>query len=78
MPSDLDTRGCVRARLSLSLALDGEAAGPDLFLAALHLGRCSSCRDYAAQVGAITAELRARGRSSREHQAMDYQRGVGQ
>jgi predicted anti-sigma-YlaC factor YlaD len=76
MPSDVDTTRCVRARLSLSLALDGEAAGPDLFLTALHLGRCGSCRDYAAQVGAITAELRAQGRGSRKQKAMDYERGV--
>jgi predicted anti-sigma-YlaC factor YlaD len=77
MPSDVDTIRCVRARLSLSLALDGEAAGSDLLLTALHLGRCGSCRDYAAQVGAITAELRAHGRGSRKQRAMDYQRGAG-
>jgi len=60
MPSDVDTTRCVRARLSLSLALDGEAAGPELYETAMHLGRCGHCREFAARIGAITAELRIR------------------
>ena len=54
-------RECVRARLALSLALDGEAAGTDLYRTALHVGGCDSCREFVAQVASITAQLRALG-----------------
>ena len=76
MPPTFDITSCVRARLSLSLALDGEAGGPELYETAMHLGRCGPCREFAARLGAITAALRASGRGSRE-QRQPIARGAG-
>ena len=50
---------CARARRALSLTLDNEAAPSEVYGLALHLGRCHSCRQFAAQPGAITRRLRS-------------------
>jgi predicted anti-sigma-YlaC factor YlaD len=52
---------CVRARRTLSLALDGEAGAADVLKAASHLSRCQRCREFAVQVIAFTSELRSTG-----------------
>jgi predicted anti-sigma-YlaC factor YlaD len=55
--SIIDAR-CIRARAALSAAFDGEASSAEARLAASHLGGCPRCRQFAAQIPAITNELR--------------------
>jgi predicted anti-sigma-YlaC factor YlaD len=50
---------CGRARWTLSLALDGEAALGDVHLAVAHIGDCIRCQRVVADVVAFTRELRA-------------------
>ena len=54
-----DASSCIRARRALSLVLDGEAAAAEVLMAAVHIGRCEPCRQFAAQVVAFTRELRS-------------------
>jgi predicted anti-sigma-YlaC factor YlaD len=55
----VDDRSCTRARLVLSLALDGEAAASeDVFAAARHFCGCPGCGQFAAEVTAFTQALR--------------------
>jgi predicted anti-sigma-YlaC factor YlaD len=49
---------CARARRALSLVLDYEAELAEIEALAVHLGRCSACRRYAAVVSAFTRYLR--------------------
>jgi predicted anti-sigma-YlaC factor YlaD len=59
MRSAVDDRSCTRARLVLSVALDGEAAASeDVLAAARHLCSCRRCGRFAAEVTAFTQELR--------------------
>lgn len=50
---------CERARLGLSVAIDGEAAVRELLETAAHLAVCEVCQAYAARLSAITRVLRA-------------------
>lgn len=50
---------CIRARRALSAALDGEASTAEVLVAASHLGGCPHCRQFAAQIVAVTRELRS-------------------
>ena len=56
---------CARARRALSLVLDYEAGASDVEALALHLGRCGSCRQYAAEVSSFTRDLRSIGAERR-------------
>lgn len=56
----VDDRSCIRARLVLSLALDGETASShEARAAARHLCGCRACARFAAEVTAFTHELRS-------------------
>jgi predicted anti-sigma-YlaC factor YlaD len=59
MAAHIGARRCARARRALSLLLDREAGAADVEVLAVHLGRCASCRKYAAQVSAFTRDLRS-------------------
>ena len=50
---------CIRARRALSAALDGEASTADVLVAAVHLGGCPQCRQFAAHIVFFTRELRS-------------------
>ena len=50
---------CERARQSVSLQVDGELSEFEQALLRAHLARCPHCRAFDAQVGALTAEVRA-------------------
>jgi predicted anti-sigma-YlaC factor YlaD len=63
----VSTMSCARARRALSLTLDGEAAPSLIYTLALHLGQCDSCRQFTAQVGAITRCLRSIRPESNSH-----------
>jgi hypothetical protein len=66
---------CLRARMTVSLALDGEAADPDVTSAALHLDRCDTCREFADRIRVITTRMRAIGGDLRDHIAIEYEGG---
>jgi predicted anti-sigma-YlaC factor YlaD len=51
-------RGCERARAWVSLELDGELSQLEQALLAAHLRRCATCAASAAEMRALTAELR--------------------
>jgi len=51
---------CARARLAMSLVLDGEAEAADVHAVASHLRICVRCRRSASEVAAFTRELRSR------------------
>jgi len=55
----LDDPTCLRARRTVSLALDGEVGTAEILGVASHLGRCEPCRQFAAAVVAFTNELRS-------------------
>jgi predicted anti-sigma-YlaC factor YlaD len=55
----VESRECIQARRTLSLALDGEAVATDVLVAASHLRRCERCSQFAAYLVAFTRELRA-------------------
>jgi predicted anti-sigma-YlaC factor YlaD len=68
---------CSRMRQALSLLLDGEAAASDLLVVTSHMSRCGLCREFAARVVAITADLRSvRNRSSTTKQTIHHSRGA--
>ena len=50
---------CLRARRSVSAAIDQEAAADELRSAAQHLSRCADCRRFFAEIDAISSLLRA-------------------
>lgn len=50
---------CLRARRSVSAALDQEAAAGELCGAALHLSRCADCRRFFTEIDTISSMLRA-------------------
>ena len=50
---------CARARLAMSVVLDGEAEAADVHVAS-HLRTCVRCRRFACEVAAFTRELRSR------------------
>ena len=50
---------CARARRALSLVLDGETVAGDFHALATHVGGCPACRRHAAEVSAITRQLRS-------------------
>ena len=50
---------CARARLAMSLVLDGEAEAADVRVAS-HVRTCVRCRRFASEVAAFTRELRSR------------------
>lgn len=52
------TRGCDRARAWAALAPDAELAELERRFLDAHLRRCGACRRFAAEVAALTAELR--------------------
>jgi predicted anti-sigma-YlaC factor YlaD len=63
---------CTRARLVLSLALDGEASEADALAAAdSHLASCTDCRGFGARVAAITDELRSFGGTHGVHEPVE-------
>jgi predicted anti-sigma-YlaC factor YlaD len=49
---------CLRARRSVSAAIDQEAAAGELGSAALHLARCSECRRFFVGIDAVSSLLR--------------------
>jgi len=49
---------CLRARRTLSAAIDQEATAPELRRAALHLARCPCCRAFFAEIDAVSSLLR--------------------
>jgi predicted anti-sigma-YlaC factor YlaD len=53
------TRACDQARSFVSLRLDDELSELEHALLDAHLGGCSACRVFAAEVEAMTGELRA-------------------
>jgi anti-sigma factor RsiW len=52
-------RGCGRAREWISLRVDGELSELERLLLRRHLGRCPECREFAENVRAATALVRA-------------------
>ena len=76
MPVAIGARSCVRARRALSLVLDGEAAPSLIYGLALHLGQCDSCRQFTAQVGAITRSLRSMRPESISHHETTTSKGA--
>ena len=50
---------CLRARQTLSLMLDGEAAPADVASSAPHIFGCEHCREFAAAVAELAHTLRA-------------------
>ena len=50
---------CLRARQTLSLMLDGEAATADVASSAPHIFGCERCRQFAAAVAELAHTLRA-------------------
>jgi predicted anti-sigma-YlaC factor YlaD len=50
---------CLRARRSVSAAIDQEAAAGELRKAALHLARCSECRRFFVRIDEVSRLLRA-------------------
>ena len=50
---------CERARIGLSLAIDGEAAVSEVLGTAPHLAVCEECRGYAERLATVTRVLRA-------------------
>lgn len=50
---------CLRARRTVSAAIDQEAAAGELHSAALHLARCSCCRRFFVEIDAVSGLLRA-------------------
>ena len=72
----LSTRSCAQARRALSLTLDGEAAPSLIYGLALHLGQCDSCRQFTAQVGAITRSLRSMRPESISHHETTTSKGA--
>src|SRR5438034_7977725 len=50
---------CERAREWASLCLDNELSELESVLLDSHLRRCAACAAYAAEIGAITAQIRA-------------------
>ena len=50
---------CLRARRTLSLMLDGEAATADVASSAPHIFGCECCRQFAAAVAEVAHTLRA-------------------
>jgi predicted anti-sigma-YlaC factor YlaD len=49
---------CERARLWVSLALDGELSEIEQVSLRAHVGRCAACAAFEGDVGALTTELR--------------------
>jgi predicted anti-sigma-YlaC factor YlaD len=78
MQPAVELRACTQARRMLSLALDGEAAASDVLMAAMHLGSCSLCRQFARRVAVVTNELRSVGTSSPDHRGMQCTKGERQ
>lgn len=76
MSATVEGESCVQARLALSLAIDGEASGSELYLTAMHLGRCEPCRVFAARLRAITSALRSSGRAARRTTNESITRGA--
>ena len=72
----LSTRSCAQARRALSLTLDGEASPSLIYGLALHLGQCDSCRQFTAQVGAITRSLRSMRPESISHHETTTSKGA--
>ena len=56
----LRPKSCDRARLWLSLRLDGELSGFERHLLSAHLRRCEDCRAYELGVGVATEVLRSK------------------
>lgn len=77
--ADLRPRSCDRARLWVSLALDGELSEFERRLLEAHLDRCAGCKEYDSGVRAATAALRAEPLAAVERQiALPRQRqGLG-
>jgi predicted anti-sigma-YlaC factor YlaD len=50
---------CERAREWASLRLDSELSELESALLDSHLRRCAACADYSAEIGVITAQIRA-------------------
>jgi predicted anti-sigma-YlaC factor YlaD len=50
---------CERARVGLSLAIDGEADICEVVDTAAHLAVCEECQGYAERIALITRALRA-------------------
>ncbi len=65
-------KSCARARLALSLVLDGEAHEDEWRELASHLHRCGACTELATAMEFVTRELRTW--SPRPIQAHDTQR----
>jgi hypothetical protein len=54
-----DGVSCLRARQTLSLMLDGEAATADVANSAPHIFGCEHCREFAAAVAKLVHTLRS-------------------
>jgi anti-sigma factor RsiW len=52
------TKQCERARECASLRLDGELSEFEQALLVAHLARCEPCRSFAAELDAVTAQMR--------------------
>lgn len=73
----VDDRSCTRARLVLSLALDGEAAASDdAFAAARHFCSCRACAEFASHAAALTDVLRSYRRPMRSRSRIDHSKGA--
>lgn len=59
MRAAVSERSCAQARRALSLVLDHEEVEGDLRSLAVHLGSCSHCRQFAAEVREFTRDLRS-------------------
>ena len=56
---DVQTPKCERARLWVSLRLDGELSEFEEVSLRAHVARCATCAGFALDVDALTTELRA-------------------
>ena len=54
----VQTPQCERARLSVSLGLDGELSEIEAVSLRAHVGHCAACAGFARDVDALTTELR--------------------